>query len=231
MISDQKISERTPRTFAGVGGTPCVAVEALAQRVQRAGADVAVDDAEGAEGEATGTRVSRWGWKGLDGSGTGGKDYHTPRAGPLQERAWSGGLAADLHEAHQVAVVALGEHVLGPLLLEDAEDLGLEGGVRVGGVEQGAERVGPAGEEAEAELAAGGQAQAVAVGAEGVGERGDEADGTHRPGSGTAFAGPVPAPVSTGVSGPKRASSGAGVVRGDQLARLELGWCRSASSR
>ena len=51
MISDQKISESTPRTFSGVAATPCVHVKALAQRVERAGADVAVDDAERAQRE------------------------------------------------------------------------------------------------------------------------------------------------------------------------------------
>src|SRR4029077_10145840 len=49
------------------------------------------------------------------------------------------GLAADLHEAHQVAVVALGEVVLGRFLLEDAEDFGVERGGGVGRREEGAE--------------------------------------------------------------------------------------------
>ena len=48
MTSDQKISDSTPSTFSRSTATPCGAVEALAQRVERAGADVAVDDAEGA---------------------------------------------------------------------------------------------------------------------------------------------------------------------------------------
>ena len=51
MISDQKISESTPSTLSGVGGDAVLAVKALAQRVERAGADVAVDDAERAERE------------------------------------------------------------------------------------------------------------------------------------------------------------------------------------
>ena len=51
--SDQKISERTPSTLSWVTGElmPVVRHEALFERVQRARADVAVDDAERAEGE------------------------------------------------------------------------------------------------------------------------------------------------------------------------------------
>ena len=76
---------------------------------------------------------------------------------------------------------------------EDAEDLGLQGGAGVGAPRAaGAERVDAVGEEAEAELAAGGQAQAVAVGAEGVGEGGDEADRARgRRRAGRRAAGPV----------------------------------------
>ena len=43
------ISDRMPSTLAGVGATPCTGVEALAHRVERRRADVAVDDAERAE--------------------------------------------------------------------------------------------------------------------------------------------------------------------------------------
>ena len=50
-VSDQKISDSTPSTLSRVGGDAVRAVEALAQRVERAGADVAVDDAERADGE------------------------------------------------------------------------------------------------------------------------------------------------------------------------------------
>src|SRR6202035_438191 len=89
----------------------------------------------------------------------------------------SGRSTADLHETHQVAVVAPGQHVLGGLLLEDAEDLGLEG---PGGVcaQEMAEGVDAVGEEAEAELASRGEAEAVAVGAEGVRQGCDEAHGS-----------------------------------------------------
>ena len=45
------ISDSTPSTFSWVGGTECDAEEALADGVQRAGADVAVDDADGGERE------------------------------------------------------------------------------------------------------------------------------------------------------------------------------------
>src|SRR3954462_2392752 len=96
-------------------------------------------------------------------------------AGPRQSSRTSS--PSDLHEAHQVTVVALGEHVLGRLLLEDAEDLGLQRGVRVRGGEQRAEGVDAVGEKAEAQLAAGRQAQPVALGAEGMGEGGDETHG------------------------------------------------------
>ena len=48
------ISDRTPSTLSGVGGTECDAEEALAHRVERAGADVAVDDADRGQ-TATGT--------------------------------------------------------------------------------------------------------------------------------------------------------------------------------
>ena len=50
-VSDQKISERTPRTFSRGRRDAVRAVEALPQRVERAGADVAVDDAERADRE------------------------------------------------------------------------------------------------------------------------------------------------------------------------------------
>src|SRR5260221_717809 len=58
----------------------------------------------------------------------------------------------ELHETHQTAVVALGEHVLRRLLLKDAEDLRLQGGFRVGRGEQLAERVDAVGEEADTHL-------------------------------------------------------------------------------
>ena len=45
-ISDQKISESTPRTLSCVGGDRSAGREALADRVERTGADVAVDDAQ-----------------------------------------------------------------------------------------------------------------------------------------------------------------------------------------
>ena len=45
------ISDSTPSTFSCVGGTECDAEEALAHRVERAGADVAVDDADGGQRE------------------------------------------------------------------------------------------------------------------------------------------------------------------------------------
>ena len=52
IVSDQKMSERTPRTSAGDGGAaPPVAAQALVQRVERARPDVAEDDAERAERE------------------------------------------------------------------------------------------------------------------------------------------------------------------------------------
>src|SRR3954466_2484897 len=95
-------------------------------------------------------------------------------AGPRQSSRTSS--PSDLHEAQQVAVVALGEHVLGRLLLEDAEDLGLQGGFRGGRREERTQRVDAVGEKAEAQLAAGRQAQPVALGAEGVGKGGDETD-------------------------------------------------------
>ena len=49
--SDQSTSDRMPSTFAGRDRHPVLAVEALAQRVERARADVAVDDAERTERE------------------------------------------------------------------------------------------------------------------------------------------------------------------------------------
>ena len=52
------MSERTPRTLSWVGGDGVRAEEALAQRVQRAGADVAVDDAERGEGQGKETASS-----------------------------------------------------------------------------------------------------------------------------------------------------------------------------
>ena len=50
-LSDQKMSERMPRTFGSSTGKPVRPAEALLQRVERAGADVAVDDAQRPEGE------------------------------------------------------------------------------------------------------------------------------------------------------------------------------------
>ena len=49
--SDQKMSERTPKMFAWRERDGVRAVEALAHRVERARADVAVDDAEGQQRE------------------------------------------------------------------------------------------------------------------------------------------------------------------------------------
>ena len=46
IISDQKIADTPPRMFSGVSGMPCCGIEGFLDRVQRAGADVAVDDAE-----------------------------------------------------------------------------------------------------------------------------------------------------------------------------------------
>ena len=51
IISDQKISDSTPSTFSRRHRHAVLRREALAQRVERARADVAVDDAEGGEGE------------------------------------------------------------------------------------------------------------------------------------------------------------------------------------
>ena len=50
MTRAQKMSDRMPRTLAGVGGR-VHPVEALPHRVERARADVAVDDPQGAQGE------------------------------------------------------------------------------------------------------------------------------------------------------------------------------------
>ena len=50
-VSDQKISDSTPSTLSRVGATPCVPWKHSRKRVERAGADVAVDDAERADGE------------------------------------------------------------------------------------------------------------------------------------------------------------------------------------
>ena len=66
MISDQKTSDSTPSTLAGVAasGDP---VEALAQGVERAGADVAVDDAERAQRSRARRLLlewARWSWPG-----------------------------------------------------------------------------------------------------------------------------------------------------------------------
>jgi hypothetical protein len=44
-ISDQTISERTPTTLSCVGADPVLRLEALAESVEGAGPDVAVDDA------------------------------------------------------------------------------------------------------------------------------------------------------------------------------------------
>ena len=51
MISDQKISDSTPSTLAGGDRDRVDAGEALAQRVERARADVAEDDAERRENQ------------------------------------------------------------------------------------------------------------------------------------------------------------------------------------
>ena len=50
-ISAQKITDTAPTMLGASSGTPCAAVKTSFMRVQRAGADVAVDDAERAEGE------------------------------------------------------------------------------------------------------------------------------------------------------------------------------------
>ena len=50
-MSDQMISERTPTTFVVGRRDAVLRLEALAERVQRARSDVAVDDAERGEGE------------------------------------------------------------------------------------------------------------------------------------------------------------------------------------
>ena len=50
-ISDQKIVDRPPRTFAAVSGMPCLGTERLLDGVQRAGADVAVDHAQREQGK------------------------------------------------------------------------------------------------------------------------------------------------------------------------------------
>ena len=49
--SDQRISDSRPSTFGFVDGDAVLGIEAFAQRVQRAGADVAEDDAESGEDE------------------------------------------------------------------------------------------------------------------------------------------------------------------------------------
>jgi hypothetical protein len=50
--SAQKISDRTPRTASRVTAPPAdAAMIALAKRIKRAGTDVAVDDADAADGE------------------------------------------------------------------------------------------------------------------------------------------------------------------------------------
>ena len=46
IISDQKIAETPPRMFSAVSGMPCTGIERLLGGVQRARADVAVDDAQ-----------------------------------------------------------------------------------------------------------------------------------------------------------------------------------------
>src|SRR5215213_6417843 len=88
-------------------------------------------------------------------------------AAKLRKRA--GGSAADLHEAHEIAGVPLPQEVLGWLFPQDAQDLGLQGGVRIGAGQEVAQGMDPVGEEAEAQLTAGGEAEAVAVRAEGMG--------------------------------------------------------------
>ena len=50
-LSDQKISDSIPRTLPLVTGTPCGPDEALLERVERAGPDVAVDHSQGAQGD------------------------------------------------------------------------------------------------------------------------------------------------------------------------------------
>ena len=55
------ISDSTPSTFSGVDRHRMAAVEALADRVERTGADVAVDDADRGERERAGGRASRRG--------------------------------------------------------------------------------------------------------------------------------------------------------------------------
>src|SRR5215216_592813 len=70
-------------------------------------------------------------------------------ADSIREGAARRALAADFHEALQVAVAPLGEHVLGGLVLEDAEDLGFQGGAGLGLPQEVAEGMDPVGEEAE----------------------------------------------------------------------------------
>ena len=52
-ISDQRSNERTPTMLALGRRDPVLRLEALPQRVEWAGSDVAVDDAECREGEQT----------------------------------------------------------------------------------------------------------------------------------------------------------------------------------
>ena len=51
-MSAQKTSDSTPSTLSWVGGIRVRAVEALPQRVERARADVAIDDAQRSQREA-----------------------------------------------------------------------------------------------------------------------------------------------------------------------------------
>ena len=52
VISDHRIIDSTPSTISRVSGPlPCAAVDRFAKRVKRAGADIAIDDADAAERE------------------------------------------------------------------------------------------------------------------------------------------------------------------------------------
>ena len=95
-MSDQKTSDRTPRTLSASGATPCGAVEALLERVERRRADVAVDDAERAQRQLGQPGAVRVGTMGNRRSGCLGHEV-----GGVGRRS---GMMNDLHSGSETAV-------------------------------------------------------------------------------------------------------------------------------
>ena len=83
-FSDQKMSERIAENVLATHGKAVRARETLLECVERAGADVAVHDADGAEGERREHPAGRWSSVGGDSHGYGGLPVR--RAAKLEQR-------------------------------------------------------------------------------------------------------------------------------------------------